>query len=595
MRTYTSPGEVPVEAGDNPISQLLEMADVQPDAAALAYEDGGRFVDVSTREMADTVLELAAGLVALGVESGDRIALFSGTRMEFTLLDYAIWASGCATVTIYETSSAEQVQWIVGDSDSVVLVCETEAMKGIFDEVAASLPECRELLVIESGAFDRLRSLATDETRAEVARRIEAIAHDALATLVYTSGTTGRPKGCVISHGNFTWTARQIEARLPEFWVGDQRQLMFLPLAHIFARIVQVTCVAGGITIGYSAGIPHLTDEFPVFRPTWIFAVPRVFEKIYNGAKAKAHADGKGAIFDRAANVAIDYSKGTEGSGPGLATKMQHALFDKLVYGKLRAVFGGELVYAISGAAALGARLGHFFRGIGLTPLEGYGLTETTAASSVNAPTALRIGTVGRPLPGVSIRIADDGEILIKGGHIFQGYWKNEAATNAVVEPAGWFRSGDVGTLDDDGFLSITGRKKEIIVTAAGKNVAPAVLEDRLRAHSIVSQCLVIGDAKPFIAALVTIDEDNLPAWATANGKEDDDLAALIDDPDLIGAVQAGIDDANKAVSRAESIRTFRILPRDLTIEGGELTPTLKLKRSVVAEEYAAVIEDIYA
>ena len=595
MRTYTSPGEVPVEAGDNPISQLLEMADVQPDAAALAYEDGGRFVDVSTREMADTVLELAAGLVALGVESGDRIALFSGTRMEFTLLDYAIWASGCATVTIYETSSAEQVQWIVGDSDSVVLVCETEAMKGIFDEVAASLPECRELLVIESGAFDRLRSLATDDTRAEVARRIEAIEHDALATLVYTSGTTGRPKGCVISHGNFTWTARQIEARLPEFWVGDQRQLMFLPLAHIFARIVQVTCVAGGITIGYSAGIPHLTDEFPVFRPTWIFAVPRVFEKIYNGAKAKAHADGKGAIFDRAANVAIDYSKGTEGSGPGLATKMQHALFDKLVYGKLRAVFGGELVYAISGAAALGARLGHFFRGIGLTPLEGYGLTETTAASSVNAPTALRIGTVGRPLPGVSIRIADDGEILIKGGHIFQGYWKNEAATNAVVEPAGWFRSGDVGTLDDDGFLSITGRKKEIIVTAAGKNVAPAVLEDRLRAHSIVSQCLVIGDAKPFIAALVTIDEDNLPAWATANGKEDDDLAALIDDPDLIGAVQAGIDDANKAVSRAESIRTFRILPRDLTIEGGELTPTLKLKRSVVAEEYAAVIEDIYA
>jgi long-chain acyl-CoA synthetase len=293
--------------------------------------------------------------------------------------------------------------------------------------------------------------------------------------------------------------------------------------------------------------------------------------------------------------VAIDYSKGTEGSGPGLPTKIQHALFDKLVYGKLRAVFGGELVYAISGAAALGARLGHFFRGIGLTPLEGYGLTETTAASSVNAPAALRIGTVGRPLPGVSIRIADDGEILIKGGHIFQGYWKNEAATTAAIEPDGWFHSGDVGTLDDDGFLSIAGRKKEIIVTAAGKNVAPAVLEDRLRAHSIVSQCMVIGDAKPFIAALVTVDEENLPAWAAANGKEDDDLAALIDDPDLIGAVQAGIDDANKAVSRAESIRTFRILPRDLTIDGGELTPTLKVRRAVVAEEYAAVIEDIYA
>jgi long-chain acyl-CoA synthetase len=467
-------------------------------------------------------------------------------------------------------------------------------MKGIYDEVAESLPECREALVIDGGALDRLRSLATDETHAEVARRSAAISHDDLATLVYTSGTTGRPKGCVITHRNFAWTSRQIEARLPELMAGNQRQLMFLPLAHIFARIVQVTCIAGGIKIGYSAGISHLTEEFPVFRPTWVFAVPRVFEKIYNGAQQKAHADGKGAIFDRAAAVAIDYSKGMDGGGPGLATRLQHALFDKLVYGKLRAVFGGELVYAISGAAALGSRLGHFFRGVGLTPLEGYGLTETTAASAVNAPTGLRIGTVGRPLPGVSIRIADDGEILIKGGHIFSGYWKNQAATAEAIESDGWFRSGDIGTLDDDGFLSITGRKKELIVTAAGKNVAPAVLEDRLRARAIVSQCLVIGDAQPFIAALVTVDEEALPAWAAANGKDDDTLSGLIDDPDLIGAVQAAVDDANKAVSRAESIRTFRILPRDLTIAGGELTPTLKVKRAVVAKEYAAMIDDIY-
>jgi long-chain acyl-CoA synthetase len=594
VRTYTSPGEVQIDPGDNTVAQLLQMADEQPKAGALAYEDEGRFVDVSTREMADTVADLAAGLIALGVEPGDRVALFCGTRMEFTLLDYAIWAAGCATVTIYETSSAEQVQWIVGDSGSVVLICETETMKGIYDEVAQSLPECREALVIDGGALDRLRSLAADETRAEAARRSAAISHDDLATLVYTSGTTGRPKGCVITHRNFTWTARQIEARLPELMAGDQRQLMFLPLAHIFARIVQVTCIAGGIKMGYSAGIPHLTEEFPVFRPTWIFAVPRVFEKIYNGAEQKAHADGKGAIFDRAANVAIDYSKGTDGGGPGLATRLQHALFDKLVYGKLRAVFGGDLVYAISGAAALGSRLGHFFRGIGLTPLEGYGLTETTAASTVNAPTGLRIGTVGRPLPGVSIRIADDGEILIKGGNIFPGYWKNEAATAAAIDSDGWFRSGDIGTLDDDGFLSITGRKKELIVTAAGKNVAPAVLEDRLRAHALVSQCLVIGDAKPFIAALVTIDEEALPSWAAANGKDESALSGLIDDPDLIGAVQAAIDDANKAVSRAESIRAFRILPRDLTIAGGELTPTLKVKRAVVAEEYAAMIDDIY-
>lgn len=594
MQTFTSPGEVALDPADNPIAQLLIAADDHPDRPALAYKDGSGFVDVSFKEMAETVVELAAGLVALGVEPGDRVSLFSSTRMEFTLLDYAIWAAGCATTTIYETSSAEQVEWIVGDSDSVVLICETSAMRELYEQVADSLPLCKKVLVIEEGALDELRSLATNESRAEAARRREAITHDDLATLVYTSGTTGRPKGCVITHGNFTWTARQVETRLPELMHGDQRQLMFLPLAHIFARIVQVTCVAGGIKIGYSGGIPHLTEEFPVFQPTWVFAVPRVFEKIYNGAKQKAHGDGRGAIFDRAVNVAIDYSKGSDGGGPGLATRIQHALFDRLVYGKLRAVFGGDLVYAISGAAALGSRLGHFFRGIGLTPLEGYGLTETTAASTVNAPDATRIGTVGRPLPGVSVRIAEDGEVLIKGGHIFQGYWKNETATAEALEPDGWFHSGDIGTLDEEGFLSITGRKKELIVTAAGKNVAPAVLEDRLRAHAIVSQCLVIGDAQPFIAALVTIDEEALPAWAASNDKPSDRLADLIDDPDLVGAVQAAIDDANKAVSRAESIRTFRILPGDLTIEGGELTPTLKVKRAVVAKKYDSVIDDIY-
>ncbi len=594
MKTFTTPGEVTVDPSDNPISALLGLAAEDPDLASLAYRDGDRFVDVTAADFAARVEELAAGLVALGIEKGSRIGLFSATRMEFTILDYAIWAAGCATVTIYETSSAEQVQWIMGNSEAVGIFCETAGMKAVYDEVAAELPAAEHVFVIEDGALDQIASLATEEARAEVANRIAAIDHDDLATLVYTSGTTGRPKGCVITHGNFIWTVRQVEAVLGELTGRDQRQLMFLPLAHIFARLVQVVCVSAGVKIGYSTGIPNLTEELAIFKPTWVFSVPRVFEKIYNAAKLKADDEGKGKIFDLAAGVAIAYSKGLQAGKVPLAVKAQHALFDKLVYGKLRAVFGGEMRYAISGGAALGARLGHFFRGLGITPLEGYGLTETTAASTVNPPDAVRIGTVGRPLPGVTVGIADDGEVMIRGKHIFKGYWRNEAATKEALEPDGWFHSGDIGVLDDAGYLSITGRKKELIVTAGGKNVAPAVLEDRLRSDPLVSQAMVVGDAKPFIAALIAIDAEALPAWAHAHGKSANGLADLIDDPDLRAEIDKAIAYANKAVSKAEAIKTYRILPRDLSIEGDELTPTLKVKRSVVAAKYADLIADIY-
>lgn len=594
QKTYTTPGEAPVDPKDNPISALIALAEEHPDLPSLAYRRGDGFVDVTAGEFLARVKDLAAGLVALGIEPGSRIALFCATRLEFTLLDYAIWAAGCATVTIYETSSAEQVQWIVGNSDSVALICENREMKAVYDEVAGELPNCRHVLVIDDGALDELASKATDEARAEVDRRIAAISHDDLATLVYTSGTTGRPKGCVITHGNFAWTARQVGAALPELTGPSNRQLMFLPLAHIFARIVQVVCVSSGVKIGYSAGIKHLTEELPVFRPTWIFSVPRVFEKIYNAAKQKADEEGKGKIFDRAAAVAVAYSEGLQAGRVPLGVKLQHAIFDKLVYSKLRGVFGGEVRYAISGGAALGARLGHFFRGIGLMPLEGYGLTETTAASTVNTPTALKIGTVGRPLPGVTVGVADDGELLVKGKHIFRGYWKNEAATKEALEPDGWFHTGDLGSIDDDGFVSITGRKKELIVTAGGKNVAPAVLEDRLRAHPLVSQAMVVGDGKPFIAVLIAVDPEALPVWCAAKGKTSCELADLVDDADFKADIEAAIAQANKAVSHAEAIKAYRILPRDLTIEGGELTPTLKVKRAVVAKRYADLIDDIY-
>jgi len=594
MQTYTTPGGKTVAPNVNIVQHLMLRADAAPNHPALAYRDGDHFTTVSTSEFWATVQELAAGLVASGVRKGDRVALHCGTRIEFTYVDYAIWATGAATTTIYDTSSAEQVKWIMSDSGSVALISENAATVATYDEVKADLGGVRNVFVIDDGALDELKALATDESRAEVKTRIAAISHDDLATLVYTSGTTGNPKGCVLTHHNFVWNVENVVGSLSELVSPQNRTYMFLPLAHIFARLLQAVSVSTGTTIYYSTGVVNLLEELPMAKPTWVFSVPRVFEKIYNGAKAKADADGKGAIFDRAAATAIAYSQGIQRGKVSIGTKVSHTVFDKLVYTKIRALFGGHAKHAISGGAPLGERLGHFFRGIGIIPLEGYGLTETTAAATVNRPNAIRVGTVGTPIPGVSIRIAEDGEVLIKGGMVFKGYWNNDAATDDAID-GDWFHSGDLGALDSEGFLSITGRKKEIIVTASGKNVAPAVLEDRMRAGALISQVMVVGDAKPFIAALVTLDEESLFQWAAANGKADMSAEDLRADDDLIAAVQQSIDDANKAVSKAESIKTFRILPEDLSIEGGELTPTLKVKRSVVASKYASVITDIYS
>jgi long-chain acyl-CoA synthetase len=593
MNTYTSPGGVTVPPSVNAVQQLMVRADNQPDYPALMYRDGDVFVPVSTREFWDTVVDLAAGLIAAGISKGDRVALHCGTRIEFTYFDYAIWAAGAAVTTIYETSSPEQIEWILNDSGSKALVTENAATLAAYDEVSKGIPECRGVFVIEDGAVAALRAMATDETRTEARHRIAAIAHDDLATLVYTSGTTGKPKGCILTHKNFVWEVVNLQGSLVELLSEGNKTLMFLPLAHIFARAVQSASVSFGVTIAYSTGIPNLLEELPMVKPTWVFSVPRVFEKIYNGAKAKAEAGGKGGIFDKATDTAIAYSQGIERGKVTVGTKVAHTAFDKVVYSKIRALFGGECRYAISGGAPLGARLGHFFRGVGVIALEGYGLTETTAGATVNRPDAIRVGTVGLPVQGGSIRIDEDGEVLIRGGHVFSGYWNNEEATrDAFVDD--WFRSGDLGVLDNEGFLSITGRKKEIIVTAAGKNVAPAVLEDRMRSNSLVSQVMVIGDAKPFIAALVTIDEDALAIWAASHGKDGLSAEELHQDEDLVAEIQKAVDEGNKAVSRAEAVKTFRILPADLSIAGGELTPTLKVKRSVVASKYASLVEEIY-
>ena len=515
------------------------------------------------------------------------------------MLDYAIWFSGATTVTIYETSSAEQVEWIIGDSGAVAVICGNDELRARFDQVAERLPACTNVFVA-GGDLDRLVAAGSDVDNGALDDRISAITHADPATLVYTSGTTGRPKGCLLSHGNLIWEVRQVVSKMEHLFTSDGSTLMFLPLAHILARVVQVGCVTRGVKIGYSTGIANLVEELGLLKPSWVFAVPRVFEKVFNTAQAKAGSGLQRKIFDRAVDVAVAYSRQSIAGNVGMSTKAEHALYSRLVYGKLKAAFGGRLDFAISGGAPLGERLGHFFNGAGVLVLEGYGLTETTAAATLNTPEEFKIGTVGKPVPGASAKIADDGEILLKGGMVFDGYWNNPGETAEVLVGDGWFATGDIGEIDDDGFVKITGRKKEIIVTAAGKNVAPAVLEDAVRSHRLVSRAMVIGDQQPFIAAIVTLDVDELAKWAEAKGvgafAQGDLARELLEDEreTLRQEISTAIETANDQVSRAESIREFRILSTDFSIETNELTPTLKMKRKVIASRHSVVIEEIY-
>jgi long-chain acyl-CoA synthetase len=573
---------------------ILAHADRDTDRVALRRLVDGAWKDVTSGQFKAEVEDLAKGLIAAGIQHGDRIAIMSATRYEWTLADYAGWFVGATVVPIYETSSAEQVQWILSDADCVGVFLETHKHHEIFDQVADQVPT-KHVWILETGAVDELVVTGRDVSDDDVAARRAAVGPDDIATIIYTSGTTGRPKGCVLTHRNLRFEIDNVVGAMPNLFDAHGSTLLFIPLAHVFGRVIQIGCIESGTVLGHTSDVKNVVDHLGQFQPTFLLSVPRVFEKVFNSAQMKATAEGKGRIFNAAANTAIDYSKALDTGGPSLLLRLKHTLFDKLVYGKLRAALGGRVEYAISGGAPLGARLGHFFRGIGVTILEGYGLTETSAASTINLPDAIRIGTVGRPMPGASVRIADDGEILLKGGQIFQGYWKNEKATAEVLEKDGWFHSGDIGELDADGFLKITGRKKELIVTAGGKNVAPAVLEDRIRANWLVSQCMVVGDNKPFIAALITLDVEALPAWLEHHGRPTDTpLADLAHDPQIIAEVQAAVDEANKAVSHAEAIKKFEILKVDWTEEGGQLTPSMKLKRNVVMSEFGDQVEALY-
>ncbi|MFF1423125.1 AMP-dependent synthetase/ligase [Streptomyces sp. NPDC058280] len=596
MREFSLPALYEVPSDGNLTDLIRRNAAQHPDVAVLARKVAGAWADVTATQFLAEVRAAAKGLIAAGIRPGDRVALMSRTRFEWVQLDFAIWSAGAVTVPVYETSSAEQVQWILGDSGAVAVIVESEEHAASVESVRPGLPGLRDIWQIDKGGVEQLTSAGAEITDAVVDERAATARADDPATIVYTSGTTGRPKGCVLTHRSFfAECGNAVERLKPLFRTGECSVLLFLPAAHVFGRLVEVAAVMAPIKLGCLPDIKNLTEELASFRPTLILGVPRVFEKVYNSARAKAQADGKGRIFDKAAHTAIAYSKAlSTPQGPSLGLRIRHKIFDKLVYGKLRAVLGGRGEYAISGGAPLGERLGHFYRGIGFTVLEGYGLTESCAATAFNPWDRQKIGTVGQPLPGSVVRIADDGEVLLHGEHLFTGYWNNESATAEALAD-GWFHTGDIGTLDEDGYLAITGRKKEILVTAGGKNVAPAVIEDRIRAHALVAECMVVGDGRPFVGALITLDEEFLGRWARDHGKPSGSTAATLRlDPELLAEVQRAVDEGNAAVSKAESVRKFRVLTAQFTEDAGHITPSLKLKRNVVAKDFADEIEAIY-
>ncbi len=599
MREFSIPALAEIPASTSAADVVTRRASEQPGAVVLRRKTGdGGWADVTASQFRDEVHALAKGFIAAGVEAGMRVALMSHTRYEWTLIDYALWTAGAVVVPIYETSSAEQAEWILSNSEAHAVIAENDTFAALIGGARDRLPALEHLWLLETDV-PALTAAGTSVAAETVAERIRSRGAADLATVIYTSGTTGRPKGCELTHENLLAAVRNTFmgplAALNAS--GTASTLLFLPLAHVFARIIEVGTMEAGIVLGHCADMADLLPELGSFQPSFVLAVPRVFEKVYTGAEARAADEGRGKIFARAAQTAIAYSEALDAAGgPGLRLRAEHALFDRVVYGRLRAALGGQAKWAVSGGAALAPRLGHFFRGIGVAILEGYGLTETSAPASVNRPERQKIGTVGQPLPGVTVRIADDGEVLLAGKTVFPGYWHDETATKEAFTADGYYATGDIGELDDEGYLTITGRKKEIIVTAGGKNVSPSVLEDRLRTAALISQCMVVGDGRPFVGVLVTLDPDTFGPWKARHGKPADATATdLRDDPELNAEIQAAVDDANKAVSRAESIRKFRLLDGDFTQEQGQLSAKLGIKRAVLAKDFAADIEALYA
>ena len=595
MTEHITPAAVPADPEANATDLLVDRVKLNPDAAlfALPTADGG-WSDVTAGEFLSQVVALSKGFIAAGIEPGEKVGFMCKTRYEWTLVDFALWFSGAIMVPVYETSSPSQVQWNLTDSGATAMIVETADHFARFDEIRGDVPAVTKVWQVDLGDLGKLAASGTEVADEEVERRRNLAVGSDIATLIYTSGSTGRPKGVVLTHSNFVELTRNAAVSMSEVITEGASTLLFITTAHIFARFISVLSIHGGVKVGHQPDTKLLVPSMGSFKPTFLLAVPRVFEKVYNSSEQKAEAGGKGKIFRKAADVAIAHSKALDAGKVPVGLAIQFAVLDRLVLSKIKAALGGRVKYAVSGSAPLGPRLGHFYRSLGIKILEGYGLTETTAPATVNLTTKFKIGTTGPAMPGTGIRINDDGEILVKGVNVFAGYWNNEAATAEVMDGE-WFKTGDIGALDSDGYLTITGRKKEIIVTAGGKNVAPAALEDPIRANPLVGQVIVVGDKKPFISALITLDVEMLPTWLKNNGEDGDlTLAEASVHPAVIAEVQRAVDAANALVSRAESIRKFQILATDLTESSGHLTPKLSIKRNVIIEDFADVIEGMY-
>jgi len=590
------PAIVAADPSANATDLLIDRVRATPDRALFAVPDGqGGWRDVTSREFHTEVIEVAKGLIAAGIEPGDKIGFLAKTSYEWTLIDFAIWFAGATMVPIYETSAPSQIKWYLEDSGAIAAIFETTEHFARFDEVRADLPLVRTTWQLDLGAIDKLKQQGVAVPDEEVERRRTLANGEDLATLIYTSGSTGKPKGVVLTHANFVELARNATVAFPEVLNPDASTVLFITLAHVFARFISVLGIVSGSKIGHQPDTSKLVESLGSFKPTFLLAVPRVFEKVYNSAEQKAEGGGKGKIFRAAADVAVAHSKAVEAGHVPLGLRLKFKLFDRLVLSKLRAALGGRVEYAISGSAPLGLRLGHFFNSVGVKVLEGWGLTETTAPVTVNIPSKSKIGTVGLPLPGNAVRLGADDELEVRGICVFQEYWNNPAATAESFDGE-WFKTGDIGSIDEDGFVTITGRKKELIITAGGKNISPAALEDPIRANPIVGQVVVVGDRRPFVGALITLDEEMLPVWLHNQGEDAQmPLAVAAKHPKVLAEVQRAVDLANASVSRAEQVRKFVVLPTQFTEASGHLTPKMSIKRHVILQDFAQVIEDLYA
>jgi len=594
---FEVPAVVPADPDANIADLLAKRVQATPDRPLFAVPDGDGWRDITAADFETAVIALAKGFVAAGIQPGEKVGFLARTTYEWTLVDFALFYAGAVMVPIYETSSPSQIQWILEDSGAIALVVESPEHFARLDEVRGDLPLLREVWQLHLGAIDSLTAQGASVTDAEIERLRNIAVGSDIATLIYTSGSTGRPKGCVLTHSNFVELCRNSATALDAVvQTPGSSTLLFITTAHVFARFISILNIHAGVRTGHQPDTRQLLPALGSFKPTYLLAVPRVFEKVYNSAEQKAEAGGKGKIFRAAADVAIQHSKLVEeGKSIPIGTKLKFALFNKLVYSKLREAMGGRVVYAVSGSAPLGSRLGHFFHSLGVVILEGYGLTETTAPATVNLADKSKIGTVGPALPGVGVRLADDGEIQVRGINVFKEYWNNPEATAEAFSDGGWFHTGDIGSFDSEGFLTITGRKKEIIVTAGGKNVAPAALEDPIRANPIIGQVVVVGDQRPFISALITLDPEMLPTWlGNAGLPKEMSLAEAATNDAVRAEIQKAVDAANARVSRAESIRKFTVLDSEWTEASGHLTPKLSIKRNVIMSDFADEIAAIY-